>query len=237
MRPGRSSSRSSVFQETPVYLDYPELELLPSPAGFQDLQALERNIGALKRTYSGQRLQHRPSMSIRLAKQVQKIQHGDVSSSSSEVSVPGSLGNSRLLLTPSPHNRSNTRAVSGNTDFATPQSHMSYEDCVPTHMLDDEDDNNDSLHNSASVKVEHATALEIKRPNGAKFVDARGQIDTDGIYEAWKRMKEPQCEDRDRLKVPSMVPSTDATEYRDMLDEARQESIRVKGEHDEQNHR
>ncbi|KAI5925489.1 hypothetical protein F4810DRAFT_658868 [Camillea tinctor] len=131
------------------YLEYPELELLPTPSGYKEVQALEQQIDTIKRYSSAplgsrrelSRDSTRPSLTTRLVEHAHQLQSGNESSSSPDMEnlpVHSSVRTAPTQLDTLPA----SRTVSGAAEeFGTPQSHISYEDCVPTHMLDEDDDN------------------------------------------------------------------------------------------------
>ncbi|KAI1090113.1 hypothetical protein F5B19DRAFT_504172 [Rostrohypoxylon terebratum] len=126
------------------HLEYPELEILPMQGGYEELQALEQQIGTMKcksAPAEGQlaRLSSdnmRPPLSARFAEGVHMMQHkayrdswqdddNHIVSTSPEVSSK----HPRQLL-------ASSSKVIGR--FGTSGSHVSYDDCVPKHMLEDE---------------------------------------------------------------------------------------------------
>ncbi|KAI1635488.1 hypothetical protein F4809DRAFT_664190 [Biscogniauxia mediterranea] len=131
------------------YLEYPELELLPTPSGYREVQALEQQIDTIKRRSVShfsrwQDSSHdstKPSLTARVVEQAHELQHSTEGRQSPNVENPSLYTADRLPPTQL-HTLPTPRAVTGATEeFGTPQSHISYEDCVPTHMLDEDDDN------------------------------------------------------------------------------------------------
>lgn len=127
------------------YLEYPELELLPMAGGYKELEALERQIDHIKHP-SEAHPTSRPSpdrspripLGQRLADEVHRFQHGDRAESPEATELHPMTLPLPKLATPAGMNTATPRVISEvTTHFATPKSHMSYEDCVPKHMLDD----------------------------------------------------------------------------------------------------
>ncbi|KAK8129784.1 hypothetical protein PG999_002164 [Apiospora kogelbergensis] len=153
------------------HLEYPELELLPMAGGYKELEALESQIEHIKNLsetrsppVTSPNRSPRLTLSQRLAEEVHRFQHGDRARSPDindhlKTLPPPRLSTPvRMQLTP--------RVVSEvTTHYETPRSHMSYEDCVPKHMLDD--DGSSKSDNSGNVKrslsnVEHKNLGQVK---------------------------------------------------------------------------
>lgn len=155
------------------YLEYPELELLPMAGGYKELEALERQIDHIKRPSEAHPTPH-PSpnrspkvpLGQRLADEVHRFQHGDRAESPEADELRLTTLKLPKLVTPAGKNLATPRVISEvTTHFATPKSHMSYEDCVPTHMLNDEGSSksNDSVNVKRSMSnVEHRTSGQPK---------------------------------------------------------------------------
>ncbi|KAK8107331.1 uncharacterized protein PG998_009344 [Apiospora kogelbergensis] len=153
------------------HLEYPELELLPMAGGYKELEALESQIEHIKNLsetrsppVTSPNRSPRLTLSQRLAEEVHRFQHGDRARSPDindhlKTLPPPRLSTPvRMQLTP--------RVVSEvTTHYETPRSHMSYEDCVPKHMLDD--DGSSKSDDSGNVKrslsnVEHKNLGQVK---------------------------------------------------------------------------
>ncbi|XDG03686.1 hypothetical protein ABKA04_003301 [Annulohypoxylon sp. FPYF3050] len=144
----RNSSETSRGHRKPDgHLEYPELEILPMHGGYEELQALEQQIGTMKRKSVPAERQlarlssdnMRPPLSVRLAEEVHMMQHKASRDSwqndddrGVRTSLEVSSNHSRQLLPPS------QGASKGAGRFETSESQVSYEDCVPKHMLEDE---------------------------------------------------------------------------------------------------
>ncbi|KAK9416297.1 hypothetical protein SUNI508_01714 [Seiridium unicorne] len=145
------------------HLEYPELELLPSHGGYKELEALEKTIDHIKRPpvtigtrprgLSG--ASSRTPLSLRFAQDVHKYQH-DNRNGSIET---GELPNVTEIQHPNTPvgGQPASRTISGTTQaFDTPTSHISYDDCVPRHMLDENDSSKSD--STALVKRSKSTA-------------------------------------------------------------------------------
>ncbi|KAI0125028.1 hypothetical protein BJ170DRAFT_635997, partial [Xylariales sp. AK1849] len=134
-------------QRSTGYLEYPELELLPTHAGYKELQALEQQIDRIKRTSivsltseDKQRCASASSMrtplSMRVAQEVHKIQQAG------RVPSPEIPDINHFLTPPKRLNtRMQERATPKSTSGAsqqhqTPMSRVSYDECIPQHVLD-----------------------------------------------------------------------------------------------------
>ncbi|KAI0181627.1 hypothetical protein GGR52DRAFT_525341 [Hypoxylon sp. FL1284] len=128
------------------HLEYPELEILPVNGGYRELQALEQQIDAMKRgsvVAEDQLAQQssdsmRMSLSTRLAEEVHMIQHQgsmDLYRADEDTTTipPATLPITPRHIPPAPQ-----EAAQGDDHIETPESQVSYEDCVPRHMLEDE---------------------------------------------------------------------------------------------------
>ncbi|KAI1411268.1 hypothetical protein F5Y13DRAFT_201486 [Hypoxylon sp. FL1857] len=142
-------------------LEYPELEILPMQGGYKELQALEEQIGTMKRgsvTAESQlaRLDTdnpRTPLSARLAEEVHMMQHV---ASMDPCQVDGVTTPTLIKAPPLPPKPVllSPQGSSEVTDrFATPESHVSYEDCVPKHMLEDEE----SVDDKTTAEESNAT--------------------------------------------------------------------------------
>ncbi|KAI0901295.1 hypothetical protein F4806DRAFT_485899 [Annulohypoxylon nitens] len=144
----RNSSETSRGHRKPDgHLEYPELEILPMHGGYEELQALEQQIGTMKRKSVPAERQlarlssdnMRPPLSVRLAEEVHMMQHKASRDSwqndddrGVRTSLEVSSNHPRQLLLPS------QGASKGIGRLETSESQVSYEDCVPKHMLEDE---------------------------------------------------------------------------------------------------
>ncbi|OTA95199.1 hypothetical protein M434DRAFT_29240 [Hypoxylon sp. CO27-5] len=160
----RASSETLRNRKKPDgHLEYPELEILPMQGGYEELQALEEQIGTMKRgsiTAESQlaRLASdstRTPLSARLAEEVHMMKH--IASmdpcEDDEVAMPISQAAFSVALVASKPALLSPQGGSEVTDrFATPESHVSYEDCVPKHMLEDE-----SVDNTMMAENSHDT--------------------------------------------------------------------------------
>ncbi|KAH6645945.1 hypothetical protein BKA67DRAFT_695885 [Truncatella angustata] len=140
------------------YLEYPELELLPHHGGYQELEALEQTIDYIKRPSVSNETRprgvsgasSRVPLSSRIAHEIQDLHCGD---------RPGSPDTGDFIkATTQPPNtpvskRNASEAISATSQqFGTPMTHVSYEDCVPKHMLEE----NDSAKSDTKVMVQRS---------------------------------------------------------------------------------
>ncbi|KAI3328037.1 hypothetical protein HD806DRAFT_347592 [Xylariaceae sp. AK1471] len=178
------------------FLEYPELELLPTAQGFKEVQALEQQIDTMKRrSTSGRRMiaQHssdtsQRQLSARIAEEVHKIKlEGDnIPWTGAKCRAGRPLGSQ--FLTPAhalliPRSKSCAGEI-----FGTAQSHYSYEDCVQTQMLDDDDDEADTTKSQDMPKLKRAKStgnIEIKLPSSALLVD-NAHSNRGPIHRTWR---------------------------------------------------
>ncbi|KAK7978007.1 hypothetical protein PG988_005497 [Apiospora saccharicola] len=155
------------------YLEYPELELLPMAGGYKELEALERQIDHIKHPSKAHPMP-KPSpnrcpripLGQRLADEVHRFQHGDRAGSPETNELHPMALPLPKMATPAGKNLATPRVISEvTTHFETPKSHLSYEDCVPKHMLDDggSSKSDDSVNVKRSKSnVEHRTPSQPK---------------------------------------------------------------------------
>ncbi|KAK6824702.1 hypothetical protein PG987_012196, partial [Apiospora arundinis] len=164
----------------PGYLEYPELELLPMAGGYKELEALERQIEHIKnpsetRSPPAASPNRSPRIPLgqRFADEVHMFQHGDRADSPDTndhltTLPPPRKSTPARMQQPTPHVVSEVT-----THYATPKSHMSYEDCVPKHMLDD----NGSSQSDDSANVKRSLSnVEHRMPGQAKYSTWNGRI-------------------------------------------------------------
>ncbi|KAI1780856.1 hypothetical protein F4818DRAFT_451155 [Hypoxylon cercidicola] len=164
-RDRRASAESDRgYQKSHGHLEYPELEILPMNGGYKELQALERQIDNMKRGSVVAESQlalsssdnTRPPLSARLASEVHMIQHKVSRESCQDDEDAATIPSAALPVTPRQVLLAPQGAPEGNDDVETPESQVSYEDCVPKHMLEDEKSLEDSKvtehgHNTQTV--------------------------------------------------------------------------------------
>ncbi|KAI1767083.1 hypothetical protein GGR53DRAFT_463827 [Hypoxylon sp. FL1150] len=141
-----SADSDHAYRESYGHLEYPELEILPMNGGYKELQALEQQIGTIKRKSLAPDSQlavsssgnTRPPLSARLASEVHMIQHktsrNPCLDNQDDVATPSAklpVAPKQALLPPK-------GAPEGKGYVETPESQVTYEDCVPKHMLEDE---------------------------------------------------------------------------------------------------
>lgn len=148
LHPDRRASTESehAYQKSYGHLEYPELEILPMNGGYRELQALEQQIGTIKRgsvaadsqlalSNSGNT---RPPLSARLASEVHMIQHRASRDSCRDEQGAVAVSPAALPATPRQALSAPKGANEGDGHVDAPESQVSYEDCVPKHMLEDE---------------------------------------------------------------------------------------------------
>lgn len=146
-RDRRASAESDRdHQKSYGHLEYPELEILPMNGGYKELQALEKQIDSMKRgsvIAEGQPAlsssdSTRPPLSARLASEVHMIQHKISKASCQDDQDAVAIPPATLPVTPRQALLAPQGEPKGNGHVETPESQVSYEDCVPKHMLEDE---------------------------------------------------------------------------------------------------
>lgn len=154
-------------------LEYPELELIPQHGGYKELEALKRTIDHLKRPSVSSEARPRglsgasskAPLSLRFAQGIRGLQNGDRSGSPDSCDFPNAVA---LQPPNTPVGRREvSQARSGTSQqYGTPLTHVSYEDCVPTHMLDENDsaksDTDLALRRSKSALEQSAPGLHPK---------------------------------------------------------------------------
>ncbi|RYP40766.1 hypothetical protein DL768_010581 [Monosporascus sp. mg162] len=143
------------------YLEYPELELLPMQGGYKDVQALEDQIETMKHGLSRAegKLCNPSILRVRIVQDVQNIRNGKDDAHTSE-------DNENLAALP-PHRPPPVVSctVSGTTAerSETFPFHVSYDDCVPKHMLEE----NDSIKSHNTVLVKRSKSQSSRRSGPA----------------------------------------------------------------------
>ncbi|KAI1438686.1 hypothetical protein GGR50DRAFT_639271 [Xylaria sp. CBS 124048] len=148
---GRDLGHVSAAQDTQTlqgFMEYPELKLLPTAECYREVQALEQQIGSMKRRSTSTRYAARLSSSDstksplanRIAEEVCKIQSEGESVALDNVEPRAKSPLSKQPPTPphalfAPHSKSQSV---GSASTAAPR--CTYEECVQTHMLDDDDE-------------------------------------------------------------------------------------------------
>ncbi|TRX92762.1 hypothetical protein FHL15_006436 [Xylaria flabelliformis] len=148
---GRASEPGITIQHTAEprgFLEYPELELQPTAEGYREVQALDQQIGTMKRrSTSGGRDMRKSSsdgarrpLASRIAEEVHKFQTEDRNTAWADIDhrtrvLPGAqfLSPAHALLT---HGSKSCDPELTNA----PGSQCTYEDCVQTQMLHDDGD-------------------------------------------------------------------------------------------------
>ncbi|GAP91014.1 hypothetical protein SAMD00023353_5400360 [Rosellinia necatrix] len=127
------------------FLEYPELELLPTAEGYREVQALDQQIGTMKRrSISTRRVSQRssnestrPAMATRIAEEVHKFQVEDENVSWADVGYSTKAPSITQFLSPA-HALLTRRSKSCDPElFSASESISSYDDCVQIQMLED----------------------------------------------------------------------------------------------------
>ncbi|RYO95794.1 hypothetical protein DL765_011756 [Monosporascus sp. GIB2] len=189
------------------YLEYPELELLPMQGGYKDVQALEDQIETMKNGSS--RAEGKPRnpsiLGVRLIQDVQNLRYGNDDAHTSDANEhPAAIPPHRPPPVVSCTVSGTTAKRSG-----TPPSHVSYDDCVPKHMLDE----NDSIKSHDTVLVKRSQS-HVSRGSGPAIINDRTK------YMTWNGRSRRQ---------PVLLQSTIdfGAELDDMLTAARAKAMQV----------
>ena len=153
----RQVMRKASYGAPEGFLEYPELELIPGQGGYKDLQALEDQIDTMKHgsTHSEDKPRNpsidvtNPSLGVRLAHDVHEIRYGADGTKNEDYDNDLTTQPTQIPLSP----RTETITNGARQSFEVPPSHVSYDDRVQDHKLDE----NNSLKSSKTVVV--------KRPN------------------------------------------------------------------------
>lgn len=202
------------------FLEYPELELLPKKGGYKDLQALEHQIDLMRHGTidpgSGPRNPStNPSLTMRLANDVQNTKDG--------IDDTNKAGNNAPLTISSPHDHHPEILAGGlgttGDKLESPPSSVSYDDCVPKHMLDD----NESVKSCKTVLVKRSKSQGTGQRSGSGVINNRHK------YMTWHGGRLPR-------RQPVLLQSTIefGAELDDMLVSARAKAIRARSAEDTQ---
>ncbi|KAI0878780.1 hypothetical protein GGS24DRAFT_341648 [Hypoxylon argillaceum] len=178
------------------FLEYPELELLPTAEGYREMQALNQQIDAMKRrSTSGTIVIREPSsdsarhpLASRIAEEVHRFQvkGKDIAWTDPTYGVTGPQSSHFLSPTHSLYTR---RSKSCDPDlFCPPESQSPYEDCVQTQMLhDDYDSNRAEGHDRATIKRAKSTGnIEVKLQGDAPPLDEITPSNHGPVHKAWR---------------------------------------------------
>ncbi|RYO79291.1 hypothetical protein DL766_009669 [Monosporascus sp. MC13-8B] len=173
----RQLSRTPSPQGPPAVHVVGELELLPMQGGYKDVQALEDQIETMKNGSS--RAEGKPRnpsiLGVRLIQDVQNLRCGNDDAHTSDANEdPAALPPHRPPPVVS-------CTVSGTTAKRSeaPPSHVSYDDCVPKHMLDE----NDSIKSHDTVLVKRSKS-HVSRRSGPAVTNDRARYMT---WNGWSR--------------------------------------------------
>ncbi|KAK7753772.1 hypothetical protein SLS62_004137 [Diatrype stigma] len=196
------------------FLEYPELELLPTKGGYKDLQALGHQIDSMKHgtidpESRPQNPSTNPSLAMRLANDVQNFKGG--AGSTDKLENRGSL----TISSHQQHYPGISECPLGTTSnkLESPPSSVSYEDCVPKHMLDD----NESAKSCKTVLVKRSKSQGTGQRSGSGVVNNRHK------YMTWHGGRPPR-------RQPVLLQSTIdfGAELDDMLVSARAKALQAR---------
>lgn len=170
------------------FLEYPELELLPTAEGYREVQALDEQIGTMKRrsTSRGRDMQKSSSdgarrpLASRIAEEVHKFQIEDRNTTWTDIEYHPQVLPTTQFLSPA-HALFTRRSKSCDPELmGPPEQQCTYEDCVQTQMLHDDDDNNT---NRAIIKRAKSTGnIEAKLSDDTLPVNQNASSDHGSVY-------------------------------------------------------
>ncbi|KAI0112149.1 hypothetical protein GGR51DRAFT_508245, partial [Nemania sp. FL0031] len=180
-------------RESRDFLEYPELEILPTVGGYKEMQALDRQIDTMKRWSTSARKVPQQSSSdstrhplaSRIAEEVHRFETEDKHTAWIET-AKGPAATQSLSPTDSTFTR---RPNSCDHDLsAASESQCMYEDCVQTHMLHDDDDSNrTTIQDRTTIKRAKSTGnIEAKLPSDSPHADQNTPSNHGPVHKAWK---------------------------------------------------
>ncbi|KAI0395955.1 hypothetical protein F5Y17DRAFT_160744 [Xylariaceae sp. FL0594] len=180
------------------FLEYPELELLPTAGCFQEVQAIEQQIDTMKRrSVSGRRMVQSSSESAqrpltsRIVEEVHKRQLEDENGHEGEGKYPGRYPSGSPFLTPAhalfvPRSKSCIPDMVG-TSQAQPRQQSA--DSGLNQAVDDGDDANDALKRQDAARLKRAQStgnIDGKRPKNAVPVIGVDQCRDKPTQSTWR---------------------------------------------------
>ncbi|GAW13136.1 hypothetical protein ANO14919_025140 [Xylariales sp. No.14919] len=191
---GRASDHELATQSTQKphgFLEYPELELLPTAEGYREVQALDQQIDNMKRrSTSGTRAMKRSSgdsarrpLASRIAEEVHKFQTESKDIAWTDVQYHSGVPSTTHFLSPSHALLARNSKPFHPELYSAPELQCAYEDCVQTQLLDDGDDNSttEGQHKTTIKRARSTGNIEIKLP-----VDEGAPTDHGLAYKARK---------------------------------------------------
>ncbi|KAI1817147.1 hypothetical protein GGS20DRAFT_593069 [Poronia punctata] len=187
---------SKNYRRSQGFLEYPELELLPTAEGLREVQALEKQIDTMKRrSVSGRRMLAQSSsestqrpFTTRIADVVHKLQLEVESTLGADDNCHRGYPLGSQFLTPA-HALFIPRSKSCAPDMVgTPQSHFSYEDCAQDQLRDHDDAGHKDLSRQNTTRLKRAKStgnIEIKLP-GETGATGGAQDGPKPIHRTWK---------------------------------------------------
>ncbi|KAI1822373.1 hypothetical protein F4861DRAFT_393418 [Xylaria intraflava] len=195
---GRAPGHVSATQGARVsqeFLEYPELELLPTAEGYREVQAIEQQIDSMKRRSASIRGATRLSSSesaksplaSRIAEEVHKIRPEGESIAWADIEFRAKSPQNKRFLTPT-YALVTPRAKSHNPDpTGTAAPHCIYEECVQTQMLDEDDEDNKYACQDITIKRARSTGnIDIKLSSGGLPTDEEAHNDQAPIHKTLK---------------------------------------------------
>ncbi|RWA04003.1 hypothetical protein EKO27_g11103 [Xylaria grammica] len=174
---GRASDHGLATQSTQKphgFLEYPELELLPTAEGYREVQALDQQIDNMKRrSTSGTRAMKRSSgdsarrpLASRIAEEVHKFQTESKDIAWTDVQYHSGVPSTTHFLSPSHALLARNSKPFHPELYSAPELQCAYEDCVQTQMLDDGDDSSTTggQHKTTIKRARSTGNIEIKLP-------------------------------------------------------------------------
>ncbi|KAI1126886.1 hypothetical protein F5Y10DRAFT_293339 [Nemania abortiva] len=153
------------------FLEYPELELLPTAECYREVQALGQQIGTMKRwSTSGRKAMQQSSsdgtrhpLASRIAEGIHRFQTEDQNTAWTEIEHRVKIPPTTHFLS-SAHSLFTRRSKSCDPElFGAPEPQSTYEDCVQTHMLHDDGDININKGHNRTIKRAKSTGnIEAK---------------------------------------------------------------------------
>ncbi|KAI0401369.1 hypothetical protein F4802DRAFT_429510 [Xylaria palmicola] len=168
---------------SPRFLEYPELEFLPTVGGYKEVQALDQQISTMKRystSKGGATQQSRNNatghpLASRIAEEIRKtrIQSADTAWDDGDYH---SKDLSAVQFTLPAHPLCTHRSKSCDPQFGTSESQRTYEDCVQAQMLDD-DDGKEDTDKSIIKRAKSTGNIEAKLSNHTLLMGGNGTRD------------------------------------------------------------
>jgi len=179
------------------FLEYPELELLPTAGCFKEVQALEQQIDTMKRrSVSGRRMMMQSSsdstqrqLTSRIAEEVHKRQLEDENCHRSDGKYHGQYPSGSQFLTPA-HALFIPRSKSCVPDMVgVPQSRLLNADPMHNRKFDDDDVGNEAPKRQDTMRLKRAKStgnIDVKMSGDALPVDNDNQCQHKPVHRTWR---------------------------------------------------